>query len=180
MGVGNIADVATAIALGGPSAVFWMSCTGLVGMATKDTEASSPCGSGARTPRPSRAAGWCHFLREGIKGRLGWFLGGFFAIAGGIAAFGIGNMLQANTVAEKAEDEWGPTPWAAGLIVTLLAAAVILDGIKSIGRIISAFVPVMIAQHDRLVIPGPLVWRETRTYFQERPKEDEPATEVKS
>lgn len=144
VGVGNIAGVATAIALGGPGAVFWMWFTGLVGMATKYSEAFL----GVRFRRVDAAGeqsgGPMHYLRRGIEGRLGWFLGGFFAIAGGIAAFGIGNMVQANTVAENVESEWGLAAWATGLIVTLLAAAVILGGIKSIGRITSAFVPVMI------------------------------------
>ena len=144
VGVGNIAGVATAISLGGPGAVFWMWCTGLVGMATKYSEAFLGVRFRRTDAAGEQSGGPMHYLREGIKGRLGWFLGGFFAIAGSVAAFGIGNMVQANTVAENVEDEWGLAPWATGLIVTLLAAAVILGGIKSIGRITSAFVPVMI------------------------------------
>jgi AGCS family alanine or glycine:cation symporter len=144
VGVGNIAGVATAIALGGPGAVFWMWVTGLVGMATKYSEAYLGVRFRRTDAAGEQSGGPMHYLRAGIKGRLGWFLGGFFAIAGAVAAFGIGNMVQANTVAENVEDEWGLTPWATGVIVTLLAAAVILGGIKSIGRITSAFVPVMI------------------------------------
>ncbi|SFO39092.1 MULTISPECIES: alanine/glycine:cation symporter family protein [Actinomadura] len=144
VGVGNIAGVATAIALGGPGAVFWMWFTGLVGMATKYSEAFLGVRFRRTDAAGEQSGGPMHYLREGIQGRLGWFLGGFFAIAGAIAAFGIGNMVQANTVAENVEDEWGLAPWATGLIVTVLAGAVILGGIKSIGRITSAFVPIMI------------------------------------
>ncbi|TMR02161.1 sodium:alanine symporter family protein [Actinomadura soli] len=144
VGVGNIAGVATAIALGGPGAVFWMWVTGMLGMATKYSEAFL----GVRFRRPDAAGeqggGPMHYLRNGIKGPLGVFLGGFFAVAGAIAAFGIGNGVQANTVAANVEEEWGLDPWITGLIATAFAAAVILGGIKNIGRVTSAFVPVMI------------------------------------
>ncbi|MGH8882137.1 MAG: alanine/glycine:cation symporter family protein, partial [Stackebrandtia sp.] len=144
VGVGNIAGVATAIALGGPGAVFWMWCTGLVGMATKYSEAFLGVRFRRTDAAGEQSGGPMHYLRHGIKGRFGWFLGGFFAIAGAVAAFGIGNMVQANTVAENVKSEWGIQPWITGLIVTILAAVVILGGIKSIGRVTSAFVPIMI------------------------------------
>ncbi|MQA97553.1 MAG: amino acid carrier protein [Streptosporangiales bacterium] len=144
VGVGNIAGVATAIALGGPGAVFWMWFTGLVGMATKYSEAFLGVRFRRTDAAGEQSGGPMHYLRQGIKGRLGWFLGGFFAVAGAVAAFGIGNMVQANTVAENVKSEWGLEPWLTGLIVTLLAAFVILGGIKSIGRVTSAFVPLMI------------------------------------
>ncbi|GGU91079.1 transporter [Actinomadura cremea] len=144
VGVGNIAGVATAIALGGPGAVFWMWCTGLVGMATKYSEAFLGVRFRRKDAAGEQSGGPMHYLREGIKGRLGWFLGGFFAIAGVLASFGIGNMVQANTVTSNVEDEWGLHTWATGLLITVLAAVVIVGGIKSIGRITAAFVPIMI------------------------------------
>ncbi|WP_218009639.1 alanine/glycine:cation symporter family protein [Actinomadura kijaniata] len=144
VGVGNIAGVATAIALGGPGAVLWMWVTGMLGMATKYSEAFL----GVRFRRADavgeQSGGPMYYLRHGIKGPLGVFLGGFFAIAGAIAAFGIGNMTQANTVAANVHDEWGVPTWGTGAIITLLTAAVILGGIKNIGRVTAAFVPVMI------------------------------------
>ncbi|TDC64211.1 sodium:alanine symporter family protein [Actinomadura sp. GC306] len=144
VGVGNIAGVATAIALGGPGAVFWMWLTGMVGMATKYSEAFL----GVRFRRTDAAGeqggGPMHYLRKGIKGPVGLILGGFFAVAGALAAFGIGNMTQANTVAANVEEEWGLDPVITGVIITVFAGAVILGGIKSIGRFTSAFVPVMI------------------------------------
>ncbi|WP_207929132.1 sodium:alanine symporter family protein [Actinomadura sp. 6K520] len=144
VGVGNIAGVATAIALGGPGAVLWMWVTGMVGMATKYSEAFL----GVRFRRTDAAGeqggGPMHYLRRGIKGPVGLILGGFFAVAGALAAFGIGNMTQANTVAANVEEEWGLDPVITGVIITVFAGAVILGGIKSIGRFTSAFVPVMI------------------------------------
>ncbi|MFD0852252.1 alanine:cation symporter family protein, partial [Actinomadura adrarensis] len=136
--------VATAIALGGPGAVLWMWFTGLVGMATKYSEAFL----GVRFRRTDAAGeqtgGPMRYLREGIKGPLGIILGGFFAIAGALAAFGIGNMTQANTVAANVEDEWGVDPVITGAAIALFAGIVILGGIKTIGRVTSAFVPLMI------------------------------------
>lgn len=144
VGVGNIAGVATAIALGGPGAVMWMWFTGLAGMATKYSEAFLGVRFRRTDAAGEQSGGPMHYLREGIKGRLGWFLGGFFAIAGVLASFGIGNMVQANTVTSNVEAEWGVHTWVTGLIITVLAGAAIVGGIKSIGRITAAFVPVMI------------------------------------
>ncbi|WP_280469083.1 alanine/glycine:cation symporter family protein [Nocardia cyriacigeorgica] len=144
VGVGNIAGVATAIALGGPGAVFWMWCTGLVGMATKYSEAFLGVRFRRTDAAGEQAGGPMHYLRQGIKGPFGAFLGGFFAVAGVLASFGIGNMTQANTVAANVESEWGLPTWATGVIITVLAGAVILGGIKSIGRVTSLFVPFMI------------------------------------
>jgi AGCS family alanine or glycine:cation symporter len=144
VGVGNIAGVATAIALGGPGAVFWMWCTGLVGMATKYSEAFLGVRFRRTDAAGEQSGGPMHYLRRGIKGPLGIFLGGFFAIAGVLASFGIGNMTQANTVAANVNEEWGIAEAVTGVIVVVLAAAVILGGIKSIGRVTSLLVPVMI------------------------------------
>lgn len=144
VGVGNIAGVATAISLGGPGAVFWMWFTGMVGMATKYSEAFLGVRFRRTDAAGEQSGGPMYYLRNGIKGPLGVILGGFFAVAGAIAAFGIGNMTQANTVAANVEEEWGLPTFATGLIITIVAGAVILGGIKSIGRFTSAFVPVMI------------------------------------
>ncbi|WP_280402788.1 alanine/glycine:cation symporter family protein [Nocardia carnea] len=144
VGVGNIAGVATAISLGGPGAVFWMWVTGLVGMATKYSEAFLGVRFRRTDAAGKQAGGPMHYLRQGIKGPVGIFLGGFFAVAGVVASFGIGNMTQANTVAANIESEWNVQTWITGLIITVLAAAVILGGIKGIGRVASVFVPVMI------------------------------------
>ncbi|OBF93728.1 sodium:alanine symporter [Mycobacterium sp. 852002-51152_SCH6134967] len=144
VGVGNIAGVATAIALGGPGAVFWMWCTGLVGMATKYCEAFLGVRFRRTDAAGEQSGGPMYYLRRGIKGPLGIFLGGFFAVAGVFASFGIGNMTQANTVAANVNEEWGVAEPITAIAVVVLAAAVIIGGIKSIGRVTSLLVPIMI------------------------------------
>lgn len=143
VGVGNIAGVATAISLGGPGAVLWMWCTGLVGMATKYTEAYL----GVRFRRVDAAGeqsgGPQFYLTHGIGGPLGRFLGVFFAVAAAIAAFGIGNMVQSNTVADELHSQFGIAPWLTGIVLTVAAGSVVLGGIRTIGRVTAVFVPVM-------------------------------------
>ena len=144
VGVGNIAGVATAIFLGGPGALFWMWVTGLVGMATKYSEAFL----GVRFRRVDAAGeqsgGPQVYLSEGIPGRFGSILAVSFAIAAAIAAFGIGNMVQSNTVAQSIEAEFGVATWITGIILTAGAGVVILGGIRWIGRFAAFFVPFMI------------------------------------
>ena len=147
VGVGNIAGVATAIFLGGPGALLWMWVTGLVGMATKYSEAFL----GVRFRRVDAAGeqsgGPQFYLSAGIPGRFGSFLAIFFAIAAAIAAFGIGNMVQSNTVAASIQTEFGVDTWVTGLILSLGSAVVILGGIKWIGRFTAIFVPFMIVAY---------------------------------
>lgn len=147
VGVGNIAGVATAIFLGGPGALLWMWVTGLVGMATKYAEAFL----GVRFRRVDAAGeqtgGPQFYLSEGIPGPFGSFLAIFFAIAAAIAAFGIGNMVQSNTVATAIHAEFGVAHWLTGIVLTLGAGVVILGGIKWIGRFTALFVPFMIVAY---------------------------------
>ncbi len=144
VGVGNIAGVATAIFLGGPGALLWMWVTGLVGMATKYSEAFL----GVRFRRVDAAGeqsgGPQFYLSEGIPNRFGSFLAIFFAIAAAIAAFGIGNMVQSNSVAAAVHAEFGVSTWITGLVLTVGAGIVILGGITWIGRFTALFVPFMI------------------------------------
>ncbi|MFC7329013.1 alanine/glycine:cation symporter family protein [Marinactinospora rubrisoli] len=153
VGVGNIAGVATAIGIGGPGALFWMWVTGLLGMATKYSEAL--LGVMYRRPdsKGEMSGGPMFYLRHGLAessvfgGRLrglGTVLGFAFAIFGAIAAFGIGNLVQANSVADQLNSTWNVPTWATGVALVLATAAVGLGGIKSIGRFAGAFVPVMI------------------------------------
>jgi len=144
VGVGNIAGVATAIYLGGPGAVFWMWVTGLVGMATKYCEAFL----GVRFRRVDEAGeqvgGPQTYLRQAVPGPVGAALAAAFAIAASIAAFGIGNMVQANTVAHELQTQFGVPAGATGLVLTLLTGIVLLGGIRSIGRVTALFVPAMV------------------------------------
>lgn len=144
VGTGNIAGVAAAIAVGGPGALFWMWITGLVGMATKYAEAVLGVKYRVVDPRGEMAGGPMYYLARGVGGPLGKTLGWLFALFAAIAAFGIGNMVQSNSVADALRSSFGFDPVWTGIVIAVLTAAVILGGIKSIGRVAEFFVPVMI------------------------------------
>jgi AGCS family alanine or glycine:cation symporter len=144
VGVGNIAGVATAIAAGGPGALFWMWITGLFGMATKYSEAVLGVKYREVDANGNMSGGPMFYLRNGVGGALGKALGFLFALFAAVAAFGIGNMVQSNSVADALRTSFGVPPLWTGLVIAVLAGAVILGGIKSIGRVTSLFVPVMI------------------------------------
>jgi alanine or glycine:cation symporter, AGCS family len=143
IGVGNIAGVATAIFAGGPGALFWMWITGLVGMATKYSEAFLGVKYRRVDAKGEQSGGPQFYLSEGIKGPFGSVLAIFFAIAAAIAAFGIGNMVQSNTVADTIQEEFGISTSVTGLLLTVGAGIVILGGIRWIGRFAALFVPFM-------------------------------------
>ena len=145
VGVGNIAGVAAAIAAGGPGALFWMWVTGLVGMATKYAEALLGVRYREVDARGNMAGGPMYYLKNGVGGPIGKTLGLLFALFAAIAAFGIGDMVQSNSVADALRSSFGIRPLWTGIVIAVLAAAVILGGIKSIGRVTSFFVPLMIA-----------------------------------
>jgi AGCS family alanine or glycine:cation symporter len=140
VGIGNIAGVATAIAAGGPGAVFWMWMTAFFGMATKYSEAILAVKYRVVDENGDMSGGPMYYLERGLG--LKW-LGVLFALFGSLAAFGIGNMAQANTVANVLETSFGVRPEATGLVMAVLTAAVILGGIKRIGAVSGFLVPVM-------------------------------------
>ncbi len=141
VGIGNIVGVATAITFGGPGAVFWMWMTGLVGMASKYSEAVLAVKYREKGEYGMRG-GPMYYLAKGAG--LPW-LGGFFALFTTLATFGIGNMTQANAVATIFFSTFSIKPWITGTILMLMTGLVILGGIKSIGRFTSLLVPFMIA-----------------------------------
>ena len=141
VGTGNIAGVATAIAVGGPGALFWMWITGLVGMATKYGEAVLAVKYRIKAEDGEMSGGPMYYIANG----LGWkWLGTLFAIFAAIAAFGIGNMVQSNSVADAVEATFHVPFYVTGIILMILTAMVVLGGIKSIGRITGVVVPIMI------------------------------------
>ena len=144
VGVGNIAGAALAIGVGGPGALFWMWVVGFLGMATKYCEALLGVKFRRTDAKGEQSGGPMYYLKYGLNGWLGTVLGGAFAVFGAIAAFGIGNGTQANTVTQQVTSIVEVEPWVVGLILMLLSGAVILGGIKSIGRVASALVPIMI------------------------------------
>lgn len=144
VGVGNIVGVATAIGVGGPGALFWMWITGLVGMASKYTEAFLGVRFRTKDTKGEISGGPQYYLKRGIKGPVGKVLATSFAIFAVIASFGIGNMTQANAVSAGLENTFGIDPIATGAIMFILIGVVLLGGIKAIGTVTSAFVPLMI------------------------------------
>ncbi|MEZ4687881.1 MAG: sodium:alanine symporter family protein [Bacteroidia bacterium] len=156
VGNGNIAGVATAIALGGPGAVFWMWITGLLGMATKYAEAVLGVRYRITAEDGSTAGGPMYYCEKGIGGRFGKFLGVFFAVAGVIACLiGTGNMFQANSIATSFASMFNTLGWVApennmlvqgvvGAMLALLVGAVILGGVNRIGNVAEKLVPTMI------------------------------------
>ncbi len=141
VGTGNIAGVATAIAIGGPGALFWMWMTGLVGMATKYSEAILAVKYRVKGENGEMSGGPMYYISKGLN--MPW-LGAVFALFAACAAFGIGNMTQSNSVAHAVDSTFGVSPIITGVILMVLTAAVVLGGIKSIGRVTSVIVPVMI------------------------------------
>lgn len=141
VGTGNIAGVATAIYFGGPGALFWMWITGLFGMATKYSEAVLAVKYREIDELGTMSGGPMYYISKG----LGWkWLGTLFAIFAAVAAFGIGNMVQSNSVADAVLTSFNIKPWITGLVLAIATALVIIGGIKSIGRVTALLVPIMI------------------------------------
>ena len=141
VGIGNIVGVATAITMGGPGAVFWMWMTGLVGMASKYSEAVLAVKYREKGAHGMRG-GPMYYLAKGVG--LPW-LGTLFAVFTACAAFGIGNMTQANATAKIFESTFHIPTAATGVVLTLMTGLVILGGIRTIGKFTSLLVPFMIA-----------------------------------
>lgn len=140
VGIGNIVGVATAITLGGPGAVFWMWVTGLVGMATKYSEAVLAVKYREKGEHGMRGGPMYYLAKGAHLPKLGWL----FALFTALATFGIGNMTQANATAKIFEATFAVEPWVTGLVLMTLTALVILGGIRSIGKFTSVLVPFMI------------------------------------
>jgi len=142
VGMGNIAGVSTAVALGGPGAIFWMWMTGLVGMATKYSESFLAVKYRQVNEHGEISGGPMYYLEHGLGQK---WLGVCFAIFGSLAAFGIGNMIQANTAAVAVAESMGASKFSVGLVLSVLTALVIIGGIKRISDVASIFVPFMVA-----------------------------------
>jgi len=140
IGTGNIVGVATAVALGGPGAVLWCWLTGFFGISTKYAEGLLAVKYRRQTKEGRMLGGPMYALEHG----LGWKgMAVLFAVFTAVAAFGIGNTVQANAIATLAYETYDVAPWVTGLIVTLLTGAVVLGGIKSIAKVCTALVPFM-------------------------------------
>lgn len=142
VGMGNIAGVSTAVALGGPGAIFWMWITGLVGMATKYSESFLAVKYRQVNEHGEISGGPMYYLEHGLGQK---WLGVCFAVFGSLAAFGIGNMIQANTAAIAVVESMGTSKFSVGIVLSVLTGMVIIGGIKRIADVASYFVPFMVA-----------------------------------
>jgi AGCS family alanine or glycine:cation symporter len=142
IGTGNIAGVATAVALGGPGALFWMWMTALVGKGTKYAEAVCAVHFREQDEQGNYSGGPMYYIRNGLHRRWHW-LGYAFALFGGLAGFGLANTVQSNSVSQVLQGAFSIPPLATGLVLMALVGAVILGGIKRIARVASWLVPIM-------------------------------------
>ena len=142
VGTGNIAGVATAIAIGGPGALFWMWVTALVGMATKYAEVLLAVHFRETDEHGEQMGGPMFAIKNGLGRGWAW-LGAAFALFGGFAGFGIGNMVQSNSIAEAMQVSFGLSPWITGVVLTVFTGFVLLGGVKRIGAVAEKLVPAM-------------------------------------
>ena len=142
VGTGNIAGVATAIFVGGPGAIFWMWVSAVFGMATKFAEAFLAIKYREKNELGETVGGPMYYIKNGLTSKFIVFAY-LFATAGMIAALGIGNGVQVNSVSQVINNEFGFSTFSIGIVIAILVALVILGGIKSIGNITSKLVPVM-------------------------------------
>ena len=144
VGTGNIVGVATAIAIGGPGALFWMWCTGLVGMASKYTEAFLGVRFRTDDAAGEKSGGPQYYLEKGVGGGFGKALALIFAVFAFLASFGIGNMTQGNSIAENVQHSFNVPMWVTGIVLTVMVLVVLIGGIKAIGKVTAGLVPAMI------------------------------------
>lgn len=140
IGTGNIIGVGTAIALGGPGAVFWCWLTGVFGIATKYAESLIAVKYRVKTPDGRMQGGAMYALERGLNMR---WLGILFAFFGAFASFGIGCATQVNAIATVCQENLGIPMWIAGAVVAVLTCLVIFGGIKSIASVCEKLVPFM-------------------------------------
>ena len=140
IGTGNIVGVATAVALGGPGAVLWCWLTGIFGMATKYAEGLLAVKYRVHDEDGHTYGGPMYALERGLG--MKW-LAILFAVFTALASFGIGCTVQANSIALLASETFGIPTWIVGIFVCVLAACVILGGVKAIARVCTIFVPFM-------------------------------------
>ncbi|MFW6245337.1 MAG: alanine/glycine:cation symporter family protein, partial [Fibrobacterota bacterium] len=142
IGTGNIVGVATAVAAGGPGAVFWMWITGVFGIATKYSEAFLSVKYRITLPNGQMAGGPMYVLERGLKSKP---LGLIFALFTAVAAFGIGNTVQSSAIAGMMKENFSISPFITGAALTILTALVILGGIRTIASTCEKLVPFMAA-----------------------------------
>lgn len=140
IGTGNIVGVSTAVAAGGPGAIFWCWMTGLFGLATKYAEGLLAVKYRVQTEDGTMLGGPMYALERGLN--MKWAAVAFAGFTV-IASFGIGNMTQSNSISSMLEANFGINPVLSGIVITIAAAVVILGGVKSIAKVCETLVPFM-------------------------------------
>lgn len=144
IGTGNIVGVATAMVAGGPGALVWMWISACFGLTSKFSECMLAIKYREVNEKGEMSGGPMYTMKKGFKNKkLGAFLGMLFAVFEVIASFGIGNMTQANSIAESVHDTFGVSTTMVGVILTILALVIIVGGIKTISKVSSVVVPFM-------------------------------------
>ena len=144
IGTGNIAGVSGAIAIGGPGAVFWMWISALFGMCTKYAEVTLSLKYREKNQAGDWVGGPMYYIRNGLGKSWKW-LACVFAAFGALAAFGIGNMTQANSVSTLMQENFGVSTYITGAVMAALIALITMGGIKWLSRVCEIFVPIMAA-----------------------------------
>lgn len=142
VGTGNIAGVSTAIYFGGPGAIFWMWVIALFGMATKYAEAVLAVSYRETDALGNYVGGPMYYIRNGLGENWRW-MAAAFAFFAMFAAFGIGNMVQSNSVADEIYSTFNVPTWLTGATMAILAALVIIGGVKRIAQVAAKLVPFM-------------------------------------
>lgn len=142
VGTGNIAGAATAIAAGGPGAIFWMWVSAFFGMATIYSEAV--LAQHTRVVKDGQVTGGpVYYIKAVFKGKFGKFLAGFFSVAIILALGFMGNMVQSNSIGDSFHNAFGVNPMLVGICVALVAAVIFIGGVKRIAWVTEKIVPVM-------------------------------------
>ena len=142
IGTGNIVGVATALSVGGPGALFWMWMTALVGMATKFAEVVLAVHYRETDEHGQQLGGPMFAIKNGLDRKWHW-MAALFSIFGGLATFGIGNMMQVRSVADAMQAAFNVSPLITGIVVMLLIGIVLLGGVRRIGAVAEKLVPLM-------------------------------------
>ena len=144
IGTGNIVGVATAMVAGGPGALVWMWISACFGLTSKFSECMLAIKYREVNQKGEMSGGPMYTMKKGFKHKkLGAVLGMLFAVFAVIASFGIGNMTQANSIAESLHDTFNFNTTIVGVILTILSLVIIVGGIKSISKVSSVVVPFM-------------------------------------
>ena len=153
IGTGNIAGVSGAIAIGGPGAIFWMWISALLGMCTKFAEVTLAINYRERNKAGDWVGGPMYYITNGLGKSWKW-LASIFAVFGALAAFGIGNMTQINTIAstvntaiagfvETTKSQQTMIAWVVAIICAIICAIVLIGGIQRLADVCALLVPVM-------------------------------------